>query len=179
MDITSFVANLLVLVGIILVYTFQKRQIESLQTSIKGQQDVLSAIKTYFDIFKIDELKKYVALKDENTLLESRKKIQEVTAITEQESKRIQKTVKMMEEENSELVSILWGLLFLVPPHMREQRIRTFGKGPVTEQIVKNLPSVADTYVPITLLDMALANKASENPLNQAYEEAKRSGDLK
>lgn len=53
MKTASFVTNVLVLIGLILIYYFQNEKIKTSNTPIDSQSEVLNSVKTYFDIFKM------------------------------------------------------------------------------------------------------------------------------
>ena len=75
MDIGNLISNLIILLAILFVYHWQKNKISALETTINSPGTILNSIKTYFDIFKLDEVKKYTELSVENVKLEYEKEI--------------------------------------------------------------------------------------------------------
>ena len=58
----------------VIVFFIQKAQMEK-------YKETISAMKSFMDIFKIDEVKKYVDLKDESSLMRAQKMIFDNTEI--------------------------------------------------------------------------------------------------
>jgi hypothetical protein len=73
MEIGNIISNAIILLAILIVYYWQKKKINTLENTINSQNSILNSIQTYFDIFKVDEVKKYTELTVENVKLEYKK----------------------------------------------------------------------------------------------------------
>src|SRR3989339_1842215 len=83
-----------ILGGVWLSIYFQRKKISELKTGIDAQKVVIEALKSYLDLFQIDELKKYVQLNKENSQMETEKKIKEIEEINANKISKLSKDSK-------------------------------------------------------------------------------------
>ena len=67
----NLILQSITLVGIIFIWYYKKNKIGSMKQTISDQQIILSALKTFSDVIKIDEIKKYVDLTNQNIRMEA------------------------------------------------------------------------------------------------------------
>jgi len=99
-----------------------------------SQNSILKYIKSYMDIFKIDEVKKYVALKEENIMMKSMnllndndaimKMVEEANNNSFEQLKEIY--INQMGEEHLELVSFA---IEVIKAHPKENRKALINRG--------------------------------------------------
>jgi hypothetical protein len=119
--IVAIVSNIIILISILFTFFYQKEKIKSLQTALQSQSSILDAVKTYADIFKIDELRKYVALSEENAKRESDKKIRDFADMMKKDTRNL---AVQSGKQVGELIGFSYGLLLKLPPEMRETIVK-------------------------------------------------------
>lgn len=70
MDSTSIIQAFITIISSGLTATILRNQIKSQQEQILAMKGNMDSMKSYMDIFKIDEVKKYITLKEETAVIE-------------------------------------------------------------------------------------------------------------
>jgi flagellar motor component MotA len=149
----NILINVITLITIIVIWFYQREKIKSLQSALSSQKSVLDAVQAYFGIFKIDEVRKFVSLSEENYKREADKKIQETVApMTEQMNKQREQTLKQLEMSGQALAqffSFSFSLLLRLPPTQRFRLIDENLKEEATAAMMKTFIKDQDkVYLP-------------------------------
>jgi|GEM_PF-3475517 len=144
MDI-SVILDILIVIGIIITFIYQKTKIDSLQIS-------LTAVKSYMDIFNLDEVKKYVELKSEKLEIEKQTEIDNITKeLTEkhdheikERSEKTKLTMNFIFNRMSKDIQFAAQALIYVPPHKRLDLVNNVYKDENDEQMAKTLTELVE-----------------------------------
>ncbi|MDP3313777.1 hypothetical protein [Lutibacter sp.] len=109
----------------LVVFFIQKSQIDR-------QKDVISSMKSFMEIFKVDEVKKYVEMKNERILHDATKMMMDSEKIKEMSDELIKTTTapiqeaytEIMAERYMELVKVVFEVVLTQEPEIREQFIK-------------------------------------------------------
>tara|TARA_Y100000815_G_C13205257_1_gene448353 strand:+ start:105 stop:575 length:471 start_codon:yes stop_codon:yes gene_type:complete len=109
----------------LVVFFIQKSQIDR-------QKDVISSMKSFMEIFKVDEVKKYVEMKNERILHDATKMITDSEQIKKMSEDLIKNTTapiqeaytEIMAERYKELVKVVFEVILTQEPERREQFIK-------------------------------------------------------
>ncbi len=161
--IWNIVLNAMIFLAIIIIGCIQGAQIKTLKSSLSAQKSILDAVKIYFEIFKVDEIKKYVALSEESSKLEAKRQIE---AITHQMSEQLKKQSVQSNEILIDLYGLIYALLVRIPQKARVQLVNENLKNPGSRAMMTlYLSQTKDIYLPppnLTLLDLFLSEKSLE-----------------
>ena len=122
-NLSLFIIGAYTLVYVI-IFFIQKSQIDK-------QKDVINSMKTFMDIFNVDEVKKYVEMKNERILDQANKIITDSETIkkmseeiTKNATAPIQEAYKeIMEERFMELVKVTFEVIKNLEPEKRQSFI--------------------------------------------------------
>jgi hypothetical protein len=109
----------------LVVFFIQKSQIDR-------QKDVITSMKSFMEIFKVDEVKKYVEMKNERILDQATKMITDSDQIKKMSEELIKDTTKpiqeayteIMSQRYEELVKVVFQMVINQEPERREQFIK-------------------------------------------------------
>ena len=109
----------------LVVFFIQKSQIDR-------QKDVITSMKSFMEIFKVDEVKKYVEMKNERILDQATKMITDSDQIKKMSEDLIKDTTKpiqeayteIMSQRYEELVKVVFQIVINQEPERREQFIK-------------------------------------------------------
>lgn len=95
---------------------FLKTQIDSQKSAIENMQRVTDSMKTFMEIFKVDELKKFVDLKEENVKMDVARLIQDDKKFKEIATKVMHKEYKELHNNSvQELKSFAAFIIKSIP----------------------------------------------------------------
>lgn len=124
-ELTLIIIGLYTFVYVI-VFLIQKSQ-------IKATKEIISSMKSFMDIFKIDEVKKYVKLKEENVIMKHKslflnneivkKMVEDANNASFEQLKEMY--LKQMRNEHLELVSIVIEVIRSQPKDKRRDFINS------------------------------------------------------
>lgn len=112
-------------------------------SQIKRTKEINESMKSFMDIFKIDEVKKYVELKHEsvlmdvNSMLANDKKLREVAReiVMEKNDEIIEMNKKQFGSDHNELIRFCVGTLLNIP---KEERQKFIDDGlPLTKRFIQ------------------------------------------
>ena len=123
-EITIGIIGLYTLVYVI-VFFIQKAQIEK-------QSSITSSMKSFMEIFKVDEVKKYVEMKNERIMHDATKMITDSEQIKKMSEDLIKNTTapiqeaysEIMAERYKELVKVVFEVILTQEPERQEQFIK-------------------------------------------------------
>ncbi|TWO30411.1 hypothetical protein E1J38_014750 [Seonamhaeicola sediminis] len=109
----------------LVVFFIQKSQIDR-------QKDVITSMKSFMEIFKVDEVKKYVEMRNERILHDATKFITDSDQIKKMSDDLIKNTTKpiqeayteIMAQRYEELVRVVFQIVINQEPERREQFIK-------------------------------------------------------
>lgn len=109
----------------LVVFLIQKSQIDR-------QKDVITSMKSFMEIFKVDEVKKYVEMRNERILHDATKFITDSDQIKKMSDDLIKNTTKpiqeayteIMAQRYEELVKVVFQVVINQEPERREQFIK-------------------------------------------------------
>lgn len=109
----------------LVVFLIQKSQIDR-------QKDVITSMKSFMEIFKVDEVKKYVEMRNERILHDATKFITDSDQIKKMSDDLIKNTTKPIQESYTEimaqryeeLVKVVFQVVINQEPERREQFIK-------------------------------------------------------
>lgn len=109
----------------LVVFFIQKSQIDR-------QKDVITSMKSFMEIFKVDEVKKYVDMRNERILHDATKFITDSDQIKKMSDDLIKNTTKpiqeayteIMSQRYEELVKVVFQIVINQEPERREQFIK-------------------------------------------------------
>jgi hypothetical protein len=109
----------------LVVFFIQKSQIDR-------QKTVTNSMKSFMEIFKVDEVKKYVEMKNERILHDATKMITDSEQIKKMSEELIKNTTapiqeaytEIMAERYKELVKVVFEIIITQDPERREQFIK-------------------------------------------------------
>ena len=128
----NLIINIIILLGIIFSIFYQKNKIDALKTEVQSSKNIIDEMKSYMDIIKIDELKKYVAVKEETVKLEEQQKRKELlyTAV-----KSVKEIATKSGQDIADMIRFCIPLIAGVDPEYREDIIKVG----IENEIVKNV----------------------------------------
>jgi hypothetical protein len=161
--IWNLIISIATLIAILLVGYFQRERIKTLETTLSSQKSILDAVKIYFEIFKIDELKKYVSLSEENVKKEARKQIEENA---HQMSTQMQKQASQTNESMLDLFNFVYALIVRIPQKARVELVNENLKNSTNKFIIMTyLSHIEDIYLQppyLTFMDLILSANAQQ-----------------
>ena len=123
--IITLISNLLIVIGIGFIYFHQRNQMKSLKTEVKANNEIITNMKSYMEIFKIDELKKYVDIKEETGRLEADQKIRkQQKELIDRHSKVLNAIGNKFGQETADILKFCVVLITFVEPEYRENIIK-------------------------------------------------------
>ena len=122
-NLTLIIIGLYTLIYVI-VFIIQKSQIDK-------QKDVISSMKSFMEIFKVDEVKKYVEMKNERIIEDTAMMLTNDAKIKIMSDHLIKTTTEpikklyreAMEEKNMELIDVVFKLIMMQETNKREKFI--------------------------------------------------------
>ena len=122
-NLTLIIIGLYTLIYVI-VFIIQKSQIDK-------QKDVISSMKSFMEIFKVDEVKKYVEMKNERIIEDTAMMLTNDAKIKIMSDHLIKTTTEpikklyreAMEEKNTELIDVVFKLIMMQETNKREKFI--------------------------------------------------------
>lgn len=115
----------MILIGIGATYWFQRREIKALKTEVQANKDIIEGMKSFMSIFKVDELEKYVAVKEQRVRLETQQEIQkqrrEYVIFL---NKLLNQLANKFGQDTADLLKFCTALLTFVEPKYREGIIK-------------------------------------------------------
>ena len=144
-NLTLIIIGLYTLIYVI-VFIIQKSQIDK-------QKDVISSMKSFMEIFKVDEVKKYVEMKNERIIEDTAMMLTNDAKFKIMSDHLIKTTTEpikklyreAMEEKNTELIDVVFKLIMMQETNKREKFIN------------ENLPKNKD-YFMVVLNDYEKSN---------------------
>ena len=144
-NLTLIIIGLYTLIYVI-VFIIQKSQIDK-------QKDVISSMKSFMEIFKVDEVKKYVEMKNERIIEDTAMMLTNDAKFKIMSDHLIKTTTEpikklyreAMEEKNMELIDVVFKLIMMQETNKREKFIN------------ENLPKNKD-YFMVVLNDYEKSN---------------------
>ena len=108
----------------VIVFIIQKSQIDK-------QKDVISSMKSFMEIFKVDEVKKYVEMKNERIIEDTAMMLTNDAKFKIMSDHLIKTTTEpikklyreAMEEKNTELIDVVFKLIMMQETNKREKFI--------------------------------------------------------
>ncbi len=122
-NLTLIIIGLYTLIYVI-VFIIQKSQIDK-------QKDVISSMKSFMEIFKVDEVKKYVEMKNERIIEDTAMMLTNDAKFKIMSDHLIKTTTEpikklyreAMEEKNTELIDVVFKLIMMQETNKREKFI--------------------------------------------------------
>lgn len=122
-NLTLIIIGLYTLIYVI-VFIIQKSQIDK-------QKDVISSMKSFMEIFKVDEVKKYVEMKNERIIEDTAMMLTNDAKFKIMSDHLIKTTTEpikklyreAMEEKNMELIDVVFKLIMMQETNKREKFI--------------------------------------------------------
>ena len=122
-NLTLIIIGLYTLIYVI-VFIIQKYQIDK-------QKDVISSMKSFMEIFKVDEVKKYVEMKNERIIEDTAMMLTNDAKFKIMSDHLIKTTTEpikklyreAMEEKNTELIDVVFKLIMMQETNKREKFI--------------------------------------------------------
>ena len=122
-NLTLIIIGLYTLIYVI-VFIIQKSQIDK-------QKDVISSMKSFMEIFKVDEVKKYVEMKNERIIEDTDMMLTNDAKFKIMSDHLIKTTTEpikklyreAMEEKNMELIDVVFKLIMMQETNKREKFI--------------------------------------------------------
>ena len=122
-NLTLIIIGLYTLIYVI-VFIIQKSQIDK-------QKDVISSMKSFMEIFKVDEVKKYVEMKNERIIEDTAMMLTNNAKFKIMSDHLIKTTTEpikklyreAMEEKNTELIDVVFKLIMMQETNKREKFI--------------------------------------------------------
>ena len=122
-NLTLIIIGLYTLIYVI-VFIIQKSQIDK-------QKDVISSMKSFMEIFKVDEVKKYVEMKNERIIEDTAMMLTNDAKFKIRSDHLIKTTTEpikklyreAMEEKNTELIDVVFKLIMMQETNKREKFI--------------------------------------------------------
>lgn len=122
-NLTLIIIGLYTLIYVI-VFIIQKSQIDK-------QKDVISSMKSFMEIFKVDEVKKYVEMKNERIIEDTAMMLTNDAKFKIMSDHLIKTTTEpikklyreAMEEKNMELIDVVFKLIIMQETNKREKFI--------------------------------------------------------
>ena len=136
-NLTLIIIGLYTLIYVI-VFIIQKSQIDK-------QKDVISSMKSFMEIFKVDEVKKYVEMKNERIIEDTAMMLTNDAKFKIMSDHLIKTTTEpikklyreAMEEKNTELIDVVFKLIMMQETNKREKFIN------------ENLPKNKDYFMEV------------------------------
>lgn len=135
----NLVINIIILLGIIFSIYYQKNKIDALKTEVQSSKNIIDEMKSYMDIIKIDEVKKYVAVKEETVKLEEQQKRKE---LVEEMNEAVKEALKIQQHnivslpDTIDLIFFCGTLIVGVDPEYREDMIKDSIKDETVKEIL-------------------------------------------
>jgi len=122
-NLTLIIIGLYTLIYLI-VFIIQKSQIDK-------QKDVISSMKSFMEIFNVDEVKKYVEMKNERIMSDAAMMLMNDAKVKTMSDPLIKSTTEpireyykeTMEERNMELIDVIFKLIIMQEQDKRQQFI--------------------------------------------------------
>ena len=117
-------------------------------------------MKKYVDIIDIDQIKKYVSIKEEMSTISSEQKVNEIQIELKQKEEKFKDFSHHQIEVLSELVAFSISILTKLPVHLRQPLAKDLIKNETVREIVlRQIRNFDNVYHPISLLDMVVENQ--------------------
>lgn len=156
----QIIIDLLILLGIGYSIHYQRKKINSLETTIDSQSTIIESMKKYVEIIDIDQIKKYVSIKEEMATISSEQKVSEILNELKQKERNFKDFSKNQIEALGDLVAFSISILTKLPVHLRQPLAKDLIRNETVREIVlSQIRNFKDVYHPISLLDMVVENQ--------------------
>lgn len=136
----GLVGEIIIVIGLLIIFIYQKRQIGSLETQIKSQKGILESAETFLKLFDLEKLKGFGEILEKKVRTEKEIEIKEIKEDYFETIKKYEDIKWKMEFVVGEFIPLLdafYDAFYLLPDYFRKEVIDHMGEGKVKEGLKK------------------------------------------
>jgi uncharacterized membrane-anchored protein YhcB (DUF1043 family) len=140
-------------VGFIILGCYQRHYIKALERQIKTQKDILDSqnksienLKMHVEIFQPDKIHEFVKMRETTFEDKKAKEIDKIRSKIEEKSKKSSNALRLLINEYSSAISILFNLTSYVQPNLRQSVLEREPDSETKTTVSKNIDEIPYYY---------------------------------
>jgi hypothetical protein len=125
----GLIGQIVIAIGLLIIFFYQRHKIGSLETQIKAQKGILDSAEAFFDLFDLEKLRGYAEIREEKVRMEKEIEFKRFNEEFKEKVKKEKDAMKYLSGQFVILFNAFLDAFFYVPSGSRSKIIDSMGEG--------------------------------------------------
>ena len=156
----DIVGNIITTILLGVIFFYQRHKINSLETQIKSQKEILDGAKTFFDFFDLEKLKGYAEIREDKIRIEKEIELNKIRGDFEEKISKGEYATGILLKEFASVSGAFFDAFYKLPSIHRREVISRMGEGVLKQKMQESNRKLEETESP-DLANLLLALRRS------------------